>query len=71
MTVKAPWTQDQVAALELYQQHPRFHPYTCPYTHDWRNRRLVPTVDGWVCGHPHCDYTQDWAHSMAFEIWAQ
>lgn len=68
VTLKAPWTQEQVDALNAYQHLGNFHPYTCPYTHDWRSRRLLATVDGWVCVHPHCDYTQDWAHSRAVEL---
>jgi hypothetical protein len=65
-TSRAPWTDEEVAALERWQSGP-FHPFTCP------NRReghrvttdlgvLVPTGQGWTC--PDCDYTQDWAHSF-------
>jgi hypothetical protein len=63
--IKAPFTREQVNALNSWQQ--RFHPFTCG-----GNRKdekhldgqgiLVATPDGWVC--PYCDYKQDWAHDF-------
>lgn len=64
----APWTDEQVAALNAYQRLSNFHPYTCPYAHDWRTRRLVATEEGWVCAHPNCGYTQNWAHDRAARL---
>jgi len=62
--VHAPWTTEQVAALNRFQQNGDFHPFTCG-----GNRQdefhldgegvLLATENGWVC--PYCDYTQDWA----------
>lgn len=66
--LRAPWTQGQVDALNAFQQLGNYHSYTCPYTHDWRTRRLVATTEGWTCANPRCDYTQDWAHSRAVEL---
>lgn len=58
--VRAPWTDQQVDALNAYQRLGRFHPYTCGNDHLGSNRNLVATVGGWIC--PHCDYRQNWAH---------
>lgn len=60
--LKAPWTADQVDALNALQRSGAFHPFTCP-GHDGRgDRTLVATRGGWIC--PHCEYTQDWAHEQ-------
>jgi hypothetical protein len=56
--VFAPWTDEQVAALQRHQADDRVHPYTCGNDHGG-NRVLIPTHDGWCC--PSCDYTQRWA----------
>jgi len=53
--VTAPWTEEQVAALNEYQHSGCFHPYTCPFN---SGACLVATREGWVC--EHCGYTQDW-----------
>ena len=55
----APWTPEQVAALNAWQTGSATHPYTCPNN---SSARLVPTADGWVC--EGCDYTQSWAHAI-------
>jgi hypothetical protein len=57
--IKAPWTDEQVAALNRWQQAGFVHPFTCYDGDD-----LVATRDGWVC--PHCNYKQDWAHAFMF-----
>lgn len=70
---KAPWTNEQVAALNAYQQAGVMHPFTCPNRSEpghvcdpeWgRGDKgvLRATNDGWVC--TGCDYTQDWAHDF-------
>lgn len=67
-TVHAPFTAEQVDALNAYQNAGRMHPFTCPNRGDGLHRvtadlgALVATVDGWVC--PDCDYTQGWAHGF-------
>ena len=75
-----PWTDEQVIALNTFQQADQFHPFTCAnrgdgkhiYTSDYGI--LIATTDGWGC--PSCDYTQDWAHAWMAEplppsIWAK
>lgn len=57
----APWTPEQVEALNRFQQSGRFHPFTCPTAHP-EGRDLVAAEDGWHC--PRCPYTQDWAHAF-------
>jgi hypothetical protein len=71
--IRAPWTDEQVAALNRWQTSGRVHPFTC------RDRgepghverpdadlgQLVATPEGWVC--PDCDYTQGWAHRFMLE----
>lgn len=63
------WTDQQVACLNAYQEHGRYHPFTCPNRgapgHQVRFGdlgALVATQDGWLC--PGCSYTQDWAHDF-------
>jgi hypothetical protein len=70
-TIRAPFTPEQVAALNTYQANGRTHPYTCANRGDGRHRTttdlgvLVATAAGWVCRD--CDYTQDWAHALSME----
>jgi len=68
---KAPWTREQVAALNRWQCCNHIHPFTCPNRGDGNHHvimndlgTLVATEDGWTC--PYCDYTQDWAHDTMF-----
>jgi hypothetical protein len=69
----APWTDEQVVALNAFQTAGRFHPFTCGNDRGDENHRkvakergdrdfglLVATKEGWVC--PACDYRQNWAH---------
>jgi hypothetical protein len=55
--VEAPWSAEQVAALNAYQEAQFHHPYTCPAC----PADLVATPDGWVCPTGH--YKQRWAHA--------
>jgi hypothetical protein len=60
-TIRAPWTPEQVEALNRFQKSGRFHPFTCPgkWAKCAEHRDLVATTDGWVCA---CGkYRQDWA----------
>lgn len=66
MTLRAPWTQDQVDALNAYQHLGAFHPYTCLQPHEGTARYLVATTEGWVC--TQCPYTQNWAHDRAVTL---
>jgi hypothetical protein len=57
----APWTPEQVERLRTRQKEDVFHPYTCiKHSH----RSLVPTINGWICDAPGCDYSQNWAHDL-------
>jgi hypothetical protein len=66
--IKAPFTPDQVEALNRYQKIAHFHPFTCGSGNRTDEKHLdgegvlVATPDGWKC--PYCDYTQDWAHAV-------
>lgn len=72
---KAPWTKEIVEALNIYQRHGRFHPFTCgnrsdgshPFESEYGDfGALRATVNGWVC--PYCTYRQDWAHDFMIQI---
>jgi hypothetical protein len=73
--IKAPFTTEQVIALNFYQHRGDVHPYTCggnrtDEKHTDGEGRLVATLGGWIC--PFCNYTQDWAlGSMASPITMQ
>ncbi|MFD9004449.1 hypothetical protein ACFV0T_26410 [Streptomyces sp. NPDC059582] len=62
--IRAPWTPEQVAALEQFQIGGRMHPFTCGAARHALAPRLVPSREGWHCPDPDCDYTQDWAHEF-------
>lgn len=65
--VMAPWTPEQVAALNAYQERGEYHPFTCPGEHDACDgrRELVAGAGGWVCK---CgQYRQNWAHASMME----
>lgn len=59
MTLKAPWTPEQVDALNAYQQLGYVHEFTCGNDHE-ADDMLMATADGWHC--PSCGYKQDWCH---------
>lgn len=60
--VVAPFTPDQVASLNGFQESGVFHPFTCGGEH-CRND-LVAKEDGWHCPASSCEYEQDWAHDF-------
>ena len=58
----APWTHEQVKALNEFQRKGEFHPYTCGSgTHS--TTLLLASPDGWWC--PDCTYTQPWAWAFS------
>lgn len=74
----APWTPEQVDALNDYQRDAPMHPFTCANRgigHRWHDDMsdlgmLIATENGWVCRD--CAYTQNWAHPwMADTSWWQ
>lgn len=70
--LNAPWTPEQVEALNARQRDGKFHPYTCgsgnrtDSAHLDGTGILVATAGGWVC--PYCDYRQSWALDIPKEI---
>lgn len=63
--IRAPWTPEQVAALNRFQREGGMHPFTCGGEHAPGLPVLVARIDGWHCSDPYgegCDYRQDWAH---------
>lgn len=64
--VRAPFTPDQVAALNRWQTTRPVHPFTCGNRDDHEGEGiLTATPDGWTC--PECDYAQDWAHDFMLQ----
>jgi hypothetical protein len=55
-TIRAPWSDEQVKALEARQDMEMLHTYTCECGH-----QLIPSKDGWYC--EECTYTQNWCHA--------
>ena len=75
--LEAPWTAEQVDALNDYQRNGHFHPFTCGGDRNNDEHRaaylsrgdrdhglLIATQAGWRC--PACDYQQSWAHAFMF-----
>jgi hypothetical protein len=65
--IRAPWTPEQVAALNQFQREGGMHPFTCvDQGGPWhaRNVPLEATASGWECPSLHCHYRQDWAHAF-------
>jgi hypothetical protein len=60
--VYAPFSLDQIEALNAFQKLGYFHPFTCGNRNDHvSNSTLVASEKGWSCPHRECGYTQDWA----------
>ena len=72
--ITVPFTNEQVEALNAFQNSRQFHPFTCGgdrcdeahkayrAEHGGDFGQLVATEDGWVC--PVCNYKQNWAHDF-------
>jgi hypothetical protein len=58
----APWTDEQVAALNAFQRALVIHPYTCSKT----STDLVATRGGWHCPCG-CGHDQRWADPMMLD----
>lgn len=63
--INAPFTAEQVDALNAYQRASYAHPFTCA-GHDTGDRTLFATRDGWIC--PHCNYRQRWASDGMLQL---
>lgn len=59
--VYAPFTLEQISALNAYQQAGYVHPFTCGTTNPDCRADLVATASGWICPMG-CGYTQDWCY---------
>lgn len=63
--INAPWTSEQVDALNRFQQEGGMHPFTCGALHSsGQSPVLDATHSGWICPDSSCEYTQDWAHAF-------
>lgn len=62
--IEAPFTDEQVDALNRWQETWSVHPFTCASDHEGE-RVLVAHREGWRC--PTCGNAQNWAHSMMLE----
>ena len=62
---RAPWSFDEVRALNEWQRRGDVHPFTCGGDNNGQTCRqtLVATTKGWVCP-DRCGYTQDWCHGF-------
>lgn len=56
MRIQAPFTDEEVSALNAYQKKGDEHPFTCKCGD---HTLLIATNDGWIC--KNCAYTQKWA----------
>ena len=66
--VLAPWTEEQVKALNKYQEYAldgSAHPYTCKC-----GESLTAYADGWECDYCHRWY-QNWCHIMTLNLFSQ
>ena len=64
--IEAPFSAEQVNALNAFQLRGDFHSFTCGKHSGHRD--LVATEKGWIC--EDCDYTQNWAHSFMVKMGA-
>ncbi|MFD9443360.1 hypothetical protein [Streptomyces sp. NPDC060001] len=63
--IRAPWTAEQVDALNRFQKEGGMHPFTCGHEHPAHpNAILNATPTGWRCFVLDCEYEQDWAHAF-------
>lgn len=62
--ITAPWTDDQIAALNSFQRAGVMHPFTCGNDGHRMRPTLVAELDGWRCPDESCDYRQTWAHGF-------
>lgn len=60
--VRAPWTAEQIAALNAWQGLGYVHPYTCGMC----RAVLTATAEGWEC--PECGCRQDWTHAFSADV---
>lgn len=61
--VDAPWSPDQVASLNAYQDSGRFHPFTGKRKENGDETVLIATTVGWT-ETPRGPIVQTWAHDF-------
>lgn len=61
--IYAPWTDEQVDALNALQHYRHIDAYTCHRRHEHPHDKgiLLAGNDGWRCPSLACTFTQDWA----------
>lgn len=59
----APWTDDEVASLNEFQQCDRWHPFTGTRKPNGDETLLIATKDGWI-EEPGGPVVQTWAHGF-------
>jgi hypothetical protein len=57
--LQAPWTPDQIAAINTYQTNADL-PLICSLDHDGWHMVLIAHRDGMHCSVPECGYRQVW-----------
>ena len=57
----APWTPDEVDAINRWQKKPAVHEFTCDQGH---HVALIAETCKLTCPHPGCLYTQTWVHDF-------
>ncbi len=64
MIIRAPFTDQQVEDLKIWQSTGVMHPFTCGGCDRNRDDQgiLIPMPEGWIC--PCGEYTQDWCHDF-------
>lgn len=63
--VFAPWSEQQVAALNAFQRAGQMHPFTCGA--ERCSEVLTAVRMGWICDRLACYYRQNWAHAFMAE----
>ena len=63
--IEAPFTPEQVMALNRFQTSGEMHPFTCGNRDEHPDDPgiLVAVSYGWICP-ARCDYEQSWAHDF-------
>ena len=64
----APWTFEEVRALNQWQKRGDIHPFMCGGLSNGAScaTDLLATTNGWVCPNG-CGYTQDWAYGFCLK----
>ena len=58
--IYAPFTDEQVRILNIWQNNEHWHPYTC-----CNHENMIPTNEGLKC--PICERIQNWVHDFSVD----